>query len=76
MNLPVQETPSEIYGIEGPSEICTQSAEVRLAVRGAQPLFTFGLLMFALSLANFLSLPKLIKLWTSSIWQSAKLQNF
>ena len=39
-----------IYGIEGPSEICTQSAEVRLAVSGAQPLFILGLLMFALSL--------------------------
>ena len=35
--------PSGIYGIEGPSEICTQSAEVRLAVSGAQPLFTLGL---------------------------------
>ena len=35
------------YGIEGPSEICTQSAEVRLAVSGAQPLFTLALLMFA-----------------------------
>ena len=48
--------PSGIYGIEGPSEICTQSAEVRLAVSGAQPLFTLGLLMFALSLVDFLSL--------------------
>ena len=45
-----------MYGIEGPSEICTQSAEVRLAVSGAQPLFTLGLLMFALSLVDFLSL--------------------
>ena len=42
--------------MEGPSEICTQSAEVRLAVSGAQPLFTLGLLMFALSLVDFLSL--------------------
>ena len=33
-----------------------QSAEVRLAVSGAQPLFTLGLLMFALSLVDFLSL--------------------
>ena len=49
-------TPSGIYGIEGPSEICTQSADVRLAVSGAQPLFTLGLLMFALSLVDFLSL--------------------
>ena len=56
LNLPVWETPSGIYGIEGPSEICTQSAEVRLAVSGAQPLFTLGLLMFALSLVDFLSL--------------------
>ena len=30
------------YGIEGPSEICTQSHEVRLARNGAQPLFTLG----------------------------------
>ena len=29
---------------------------MRLAVSGAQPLFTFGLLMFALSLVDFLSL--------------------
>ena len=56
LNLPVWWTPSGIYGIEGPSEICTQSAEVRLAVGGAQPLFTLGLLMFALSLVDFLSL--------------------
>ena len=56
LNLPVWLTPSGIYGIEGPSEICTQSAEVRLAVSGAQPLFTLGLLMFALSLVDFLSL--------------------
>ena len=48
--------PHGIYGIEGPSEICTQPAEVRLAVSGAQPLFTLGLLMFALSLVDFLSL--------------------
>ena len=48
--------PSGIYGIEGPSETCTQSAEVWLAVSGAQPLFTLGLLMFALSLVDFLSL--------------------
>ena len=45
-----------IYGIEGPNEICTQSAEVRLAVSGAQPLFILGLLMFALSPVDFLSL--------------------
>ena len=56
LNLPVWQTPSGIYGIEGPSEICTQSAEVRLAVSGAQPLFTLGLLMFALSLVDFLYL--------------------
>ena len=56
LNLPVWWTPSGIYCIEGPSEICTQSAEVRLAVSGAQPLFTLGLLMFALSLVDFLSL--------------------
>ena len=56
LNLPVWKTPSRIYGIEGPSEICTQSAEMRLAVSGAQPLFTLGLLMFALSLVDFLSL--------------------
>ena len=42
--------------IEGPCEICTQSDEVRLAVSGAQPLFTLGLLMFVLSLVDFLSL--------------------
>ena len=58
LNLPVWYTPSRIYGIEGPSEICTQSAEMRLAVNGAQPLFTLGLIMFALSLTlvDFLSL--------------------
>ena len=56
LNLPVRWTPSGIYDIEGPSEICTHSAEVRLAVSGAQPLFTLGLLMFALSLVDFLSL--------------------
>ena len=48
--------PSGIYGIEGPSEICAQSAEVRLAVSGAQPLFTLGLLMLALFLVDFLPL--------------------
>ena len=47
---------SGIYGIAGPSEICTQSGEVRLAVSWAQPFFTLRLLMFALSLVNFLSL--------------------
>ena len=31
-----------------------RSAEVRLAVSGAQPLFTLGLLMFALSLVDFI----------------------
>ena len=36
--------------------MCTQSAEKRLAVSGGQPLFTLGLLMFALSLEDFLSL--------------------
>ena len=30
------------YGIEGPSESCTQSAEVRLAVSGGQPIY-FGI---------------------------------
>ena len=45
-----------VYGIEGPREIYTQSAEMRLAVSGAQPLFTLGLLMFALSLVDFLPL--------------------
>ena len=48
--------PSGIYSIDGPSEICTQSAEVGLAVSGAQTLFILGLLMFALSLVDFLSL--------------------
>ena len=43
---------SGINGIEGPSKICTQSAEMRLDV----PLLTLGLLMFALSLVDFLSL--------------------
>ena len=56
LNPPVWWTPRGIYGIEGPSEICTQSAEMRLAVSGAQPLFTLGLLTFALSLVDFLSL--------------------
>ena len=50
------ETPNGIYGIEDPSEICTQSAKMRLAVSGAQPMLTLGLLMFALSLVDFLSL--------------------
>ena len=45
-----------LYDIESPSELCTQSAEMRLAVSGAKPLFTLGLLMFALSLVDFLSL--------------------
>ena len=36
--------------------MCTQTAEVRLAVSGAQPLFTLGLLMFDLSLVDFMSL--------------------
>ena len=40
----------------GPSEIGTQSAKMQLALSGAQPLFTLGLLMFALSPVNFLSL--------------------
>ena len=44
-----------IYGIEGPNEMCTQSAEVGLDVSGAQPLFTLGLLIFVLSLVDFLS---------------------
>ena len=56
LNLPVLQNPSGIYGIEGPSEICTQSAEMRLAVDGAQPLFTLGLLMFVLFLVDFPSL--------------------
>ena len=56
LNPPGWWTPSGIYGIEGPSEICTQSTEMWLAVSGAQPLFTLGLLMFALSLVDFLSL--------------------
>ena len=29
-----------VYCVEGPSEIYTQSAEVRLAMSGGQPLFT------------------------------------
>ena len=45
-----------MHCIEGPGEICPQSSEVRWAVSGAQPLFTLGLLMFALFLADFLSL--------------------
>ena len=84
VEYPSMVDPSRIYGIEGPSEIWTQSAEVRLAVSGAQPLFNFGfegpseiwtqssemrlavsgaqslfnlgLLMFALSLKDFLPL--------------------
>ena len=48
--------PSGIYSIEGPSEICAHSAEVRLAVSGTQPLFTLRLLMSASSLVDFLSL--------------------
>ena len=31
-----------MYGIEGQGEICTQSAEMRLAVSGAQPVY-FGI---------------------------------
>ena len=58
---PVRLTPSGTYCIEGPSEMCTQSAEVWLAVSGGQPLFTLGLLVFALSLVDFLSL-----LWSPS----------
>ena len=38
------------------SKVLTGPAEVRLAVSGAQPLFTLGLLMFALPLVDFLSL--------------------
>ena len=58
---PVWYTLSTIYCIEGPSEFSTQSAEVRLAVTGEQPLFTLGLPMFALFLVDFLSL-----LWSPS----------
>ena len=47
--------PSGIYHIEGPSEIYTQTAEVQLAVSGAQHLFNLGLPLFALSLVDFLS---------------------
>ena len=61
LKLPVWYTPSGIYCIEGPSEFSTQFAEMRLSVSGAQPLFTLGLHMFALSLADFLSL-----LWAPS----------
>ena len=46
---------------EGPSEICTQSTELRLAVSGGQTLFTLELLMFTLSSTDFLSL-----LWSPS----------
>ena len=42
------------YCIEGPSQICTQSAEVRLAVSGEKALFNLGLAMFAWSLVDFL----------------------
>ena len=45
-----------IYCIEGLSELSSQSAEVRLAVSGGQPLFTLGLPMFALSLIAYPSL--------------------
>ena len=55
LNPPVWLTPSGIYDIEGTNEICTQSAEMGLAVSGAQPLFTLGLLLLALSLVDFLS---------------------
>ena len=48
--------PQWIDCIEGQSEFSSQSAEVRLAVTGEQPLFTLGLPMLALSLADFLSL--------------------
>ena len=37
--------------------MCTQSAEAWLAVSGAQSLFIMGLLTFALSLVDSLSLP-------------------
>ena len=50
-------TLSGIYCIGGPSEICTQSAEVRLAVSGGQPPWTLGLPLFVLSLIDFLYLP-------------------
>ena len=51
---PVWQTLSGIYCIEGPSEFSSQSAEVRLAVSGEQPLFSLGLPMLALSLVDFL----------------------
>ena len=56
VEYPSMVDPSRLYGIEDPSELCTQSAEMRLAVSGAQPLSTLGLLMFALSLVDFQSL--------------------
>ena len=46
----------EYIVLKGPIEFSTQSAEMRLAVSGGQPLFTLGLPMFALSLVDFLSL--------------------
>ena len=58
---PLQQTLSWMYCIEGPSDICRQSAEVRLAVSAGQPLFTLRLLIFALSFVDFLSL-----LWSPS----------
>ena len=61
VETPVWYTLSWICCIEGPYEICTQSAEVRLVVSGGQPLLTLGLPIFALSLAEFLSL-----LWSPS----------
>ena len=33
----------KMYCIEGPIEICTQFAEMWLAVSGGQPLFIFGI---------------------------------
>ena len=48
-------THSGIYCIEGPNEIYTQSAEVRLVVSGGQALFTLGFLKFALPLVDVLS---------------------
>ena len=46
LKTPVWSTPSGIYCIEGPCEFSTQSAEVRLAVSGGQPLSTLWLPMF------------------------------
>ena len=54
---PVWYIPSGICCNEGPGAISIQSAEVRLAMSGGQPMFTLGLHMFALSLEYFLSLP-------------------